>query len=92
MPAITFKGDVREAAGASVILIVNAVGYDYSEIFDGTFTRTKNLPSGNYEITVVCLTEGEMDFNISGNLISVNPVVPETFDSDKIGNSYKLKV
>ena len=92
MPAITFKGDVRDAAGAATILSVTGEDFDFSDAFDGTFSKALNLPSGEYLIIVNCLTDGEMDFNITGNYNSVNPEVPETFDSDSTSNTYDLTV
>ncbi len=92
MPAIRFKGDVRDASGAATILSVTGEDFDFSDTFDGTFSKTLNLPEGEYLIIVNCLTDGEMDFDITGNLTSVNPAVPETFDSDSTGNTYDLTV
>lgn len=92
MPAITFNGDVRDASGAATILSVTGVDFEFSDTFDGTFSRTLNLPQGDYLVIVDCLTDGEMEFNILGNHSSVNPDVPETFDGDKTGNTYDLTV
>lgn len=92
MPIIRFNGDVRDASGAATILSVTGVDFDFSDTFDGTFSKPLNLPQGDYLVIVDCLTDGEMDFNIEGNLTTVHPDVPETFDSDKTGNTYDLTV
>jgi len=92
MPAITFTGDVRDASGAVTILSVTGEDFDFNDAFDGTFSKALNLPRGEYFVIVDCLTDGEMDFNITGNYTSVNPEVPETFDKDNTGNTYDLTV
>lgn len=92
MPAITFKGDVRDASGAASVLTVNGMNVDFYEIYKESFTTVLNLLPGKYVIILACYTDGEMKFNISGNLTSVNPQVPETFDKDKKGKLYRLVI
>ena len=92
MPVITFKGDVSDATGAVTILSVTGDNYDFSDTFDGTFSRGLNLSQGDYLVIVDCLTDGEMKFDITGNYASVDPDVPETYDKDKTGNTYDLTV
>ncbi len=92
MPIITFKGDVRDASGAATILSVTGEDFDFSDTFDGTFSKALNLPKGEYLVIVNCLTDGEMELDIMGNHTSVNPDVPETFDKDNTGNTYDLTV
>jgi len=92
MPPITFKGDVRDASGAATILSVTGQDFDFNDAFDGSFSRTLNLFEGEYLVIVNCLTDGEMEFDITGNYSSVNPEVPETFDKDNTGNTYDLTV
>ncbi len=92
MPAITFKGDVRDANGATTILSVHAAGYNFSKTFKGTFSITKNLPVGDCLVLVICCTDGEMKFDILGNLTTVSPDIPYTFDIDHDGNPFQFKV
>ena len=92
MPAINFTGDVRDASGATIILSVTGEDFDFSDTFDGTFSKSLNLSTGDYLVIVECLTDGEMEFNITGNLTAVNPQVPEVFDKDNTGNTFDLTV
>lgn len=92
MPAIKFTGNVLDASGAAIILSVASPSFQFSDTFTGTFSKTLNLPGGNYSVIVNAFTDGEVEFDIKGNFTSVNPEVPETFDKDKQGNIYTLTV
>ena len=92
MPVIRFNGDVRDASGAATILVVTGADLDFSDTFLGTFSMPLDLSQGDYLVSIECLTDGEMDFDIVGNLSNVNPDVPETFDSDQTSNTYNLTV
>ncbi|HEY4063723.1 MAG TPA: hypothetical protein VGM30_17565 [Puia sp.] len=92
MPIITFSGKISDAESTAVHLSVAGPDhFFFSNSYEDDFGEKLNLPPGDYLVFVSAFSDGDFVFNVTGNIRSITPAVPDDYAS-KSKQSYQLTV
>lgn len=92
MPAIIFSGQVYDAAGSALLLIVsNSNGIVINETRVSSYSLTVPLEPGEYVVFVGAFSKGSFVFDVQGDYRHISPEVPDDF-GDKRKEAYILLV
>ncbi|MGA9407501.1 MAG: hypothetical protein WBW71_10250 [Bacteroidota bacterium] len=75
-----FNGTITGATDSLMHLSVAGPNhYHFSNSYRQSFNEPLNLSTGSYSVSMSATTDGSFEFNITGNVVSTDPKVPDKF-------------